>query len=223
MADNTPTPSDMPAKKDAEAPADTTDATESQTPEMDAAEGDSGDSKDLRDAGKRALDAMKEKEKSARKRAAVAEEERDRLKAAAEGREAEWEAERKADAERETKFRDKYLRAEIKTAAKGTLFDIEDAFRYLDLSEFAVGDDGDVDTEAVQAAIASLVESKPYLAVQDGTGFTGSADAGPRNADKPTQLTEADLSRMVAAGDDDGIAKAKAEGRLNGVLGIKAT
>lgn len=51
----------------------------------------------------------------------------------------------------------------------------------------------------------------------DGQGETGKPIGGP------AQLTQSDLDRMAAAGDDEGITKAKAEGRLNDVLGIKST
>jgi len=50
----------------------------------------------------------------------------------------------------------------------------------------------------------------------DGLGKVGEPIGGP------TQLSLADLERMAAAGDDEGITKAKAEGRLNDVLGMKS-
>lgn len=175
----------------------------------------------LGDPGKKALDAMKAKERAARQRAQAAEDERDRLKAAAEGREAEWEAERKADGEREKKFRDRYLKAEMRTAAKGVLADPDDAFKFIDLSDFEVSEDGDVDASAISAAVEELIETKPYLAVQDGRRFSGSADAGPRKGDTPRQWTQQDLDHAAAEGRHAEIEDAREKGLLNTLLGRK--
>jgi len=56
----------------------------------------------------------------------------------------------------------------------------------------------------------------PGVPSADGLGNVGDPIGGAK------QLTQADLDRMSAAGDDEGIVKAKAEGRLNDVLGIKS-
>lgn len=168
----------------------------------------------LGDPGKKALDAMKGERNDARKTARALEEENARLKAAAEGREAEWEAERKAKAAQEEKFRSKYLNAEVKAAAKGVLSDPADAMKFLDLSGIEVSDEGDVDADAITAALTELVTSKPYLAVQDGGRFTGSADPGARNAG-PQQITEDQLQNMTTAE----IEAARKEGRLDKILG----
>jgi len=177
---------------------------------------------DLRDAGKKALDAMKAEVKAAKAEAKTASDERDRLKAAAEGKEAEWDADKKARETSDARFSEKYLKAEVKAAATGKLADPSDALRLLDMTKFEVSEDGDVDADAIASAIDALITQKPYLAAQ-GARFTGTPDAGARNATGVVQLTDADLNRMAAAGDDDGIAKAKAEGRLNDVLGIKTS
>ena len=177
---------------------------------------------DLRDAGKKALDSMKAEVKAAKAEAKTAADERDRLKAAAEGKEAEWDADKKAREAADHRFSEKYLKAEVKAAATGKLADPSDAMRYLDMTKFEVSEDGDVDADAITSAIDALIKEKPYLAAQ-GARFTGTPDAGTRNGTGVAQLTDADLNRMAAAGDDDGIAKAKAEGRLNDVLGIKTS
>lgn len=57
------------------------------------------------------------------------------------------------------------LTAEVKAAAGGVLQDPEDAVRLLDLAEFEVDDDGEIDAKAITAAVRRLAESKPYLAV----------------------------------------------------------
>ncbi|MFW7414752.1 hypothetical protein [Demequina sp. SO4-18] len=196
-----------PAPADPPTPDPAPEATDPPEPDPEGAD-------DLGDKGKKALDAMKAKVKEANSKATAAAEERDRLKAAAEGREAEWETERKAEKEREEKFRARYLKAEIKAAAKGVLADPEDAFKFLDLDDFEVTEDGDVDTDAIASALKSLAERKSYLAVQDGPRFNGSSDSGPRN-DGPRQVTKDQLSTMTHAEID----KARREGRLDRLLG----
>lgn len=189
---------------------------EATTPAEAAPEG----TETLGDAGKRALDHMKAERDAAIKALRAAEGGQDAVKAArqsaqeltdlrrfkaeAEGRLSEFEAEQvKAEAERtaraeaDQRFNERILRAEIKAAAKGRLSDPEDAFRFLDMNEFEVPEDGDLDPSTIEAAIANLVESKPYLAVQDGRRFTGTPDAGTRKETGPRQLTRADMAGMT--------------------------
>lgn len=114
---------------------------------------------------------------------------------------------------------DRLLKAEIKAAAAGKLSDPADAVRMLDLSSFKVGDDGEIDTSAIGAAIEELVTSKPYLAAQS-QGFQGSGDNGPRGGKPggPSQITSrAELRKMSPAD----IVKARKEGRLNRLLGAR--
>ena len=56
------------------------------------------------------------------------------------------------------------LRAEVKALAAGKLADPGDAVNLIDLSEFSVDDDGNVDAKAITSAIDELVQAKPYLA-----------------------------------------------------------
>lgn len=75
------------------------------------------------------------------------------------------------------------LRAELKAAASGVLQDPDDAVRLLDLDEFEVGDDGEIDTKALRAAVDRLAAAKPYLAAGakpaplPGGGATPSRDS----------------------------------------------
>lgn len=157
----------------------------------------------LGDAGKQALDRMKAERDAALAAAKAAEGDpkaaerikADRaalrkanddlaaLQAKIDGREAEYAAEQ---AKRETeqaalaKANGKILRSEIKAAAKGVLADPADAYKFLDLDSFEVSDDGDVDVNAINEALKSLIDTKPYLAAQGGR-FQGSADGGARN------------------------------------------
>lgn len=142
------------------------------------------------------------------------------MQAKLEGREAEFESEkqqREAEAAALAKANDRILKAEIRAAAAGRLNDPSDALRYLDLSSFEVGDDGDVDTESVSAAITDLITEKPYLAAQGGRRFQGDADGGARKETRPKQLTKADLAGMSP----DQINEARAQGRLDDLMGRK--
>ena len=141
------------------------------------------------------------------------------LQAKIEGKEKEYAAEqerRKVEMEALSKANQRILKAEIRAQATAKLADPADALLYLDMSSFEVGDDGEVDAQAITAAIDDLIASKPYLAAQ-GRRFQGGADGGARKDSAPAQLTRADLGRMSP----DEIVKAKAEGRLNDLLGIK--
>jgi len=142
------------------------------------------------------------------------------LQAAAEGREKEFAAEqerRQIEADALSKANERILKAEVRAAAATKLADPADALRFLDLSSLEVGDDGEVDTAAVSAAIDDLIARKPYLAAQGGRRFPGGADGGTRKETRPSQLTQSDLDRMSP----EQIVHAKSEGRLNDLLGIK--
>lgn len=101
----------------------------------------------------------------------------------------------------------------VRIAAARKLNDPEDAVRLLDLDGLDPSSP-DLASE-IEAAIGSLIESKPYLAVTSETP-SGSGDAGSRTPPaKPDQLTRHDLQSMSP----EQIAKAKADGRLNTLLG----
>lgn len=92
---------------------------------------------------------------------------------------------REAVAEATRQAHDRIIRSEVKAAAAGKLADPTDAIRMLDLSQFEVGDDGEVDEDAIGEAIDDLVKKKPYLAAQGGRRFQGSGDGGHRGDGKP--------------------------------------
>jgi hypothetical protein len=176
----------------------------------------------LGDAGKKALDSMKSKWR----------EERDKRRDL-EARIAALEApkgtgdtdtpdpdsiRREAAREATTKANARILRSEIKAAAAGKLADPTDAALYLDLDKFEVDENGDVDAEEISDAIEELLTRKPHLAATARPRFQGTGDGGAaRKAAGPKQLTRDDLKGMSP----EAIKKAKAEGRLNNVLGIK--
>ncbi|MGW5639631.1 hypothetical protein [Streptomyces sp. NPDC003832] len=157
----------------------------------------------LGDAGKRALDAMKAQRNA----------ERDQRKAL-EQRIADLEAKQTAPDPRADR---RIIRAELKAAAAGKFADITDVFNNIDLAQFEVNEDGDVDASKLSAAIEDLLTRKPHLGTSKRPRFEGTGDGGAAGRESgPTQLTRADLKGKSA----EWIAKAKAEGRLNTLLGI---
>lgn len=136
--------------------------TEAPETPQEAADGD-----ELGESGKKALAAERAAAKAAEKRAKAAEAELEKVRlenaSAEEKALAAARAEGRSEALSTANVR--LVRAEVKAAAGGVLQDPEDAVRLLDLAEFEVDDDGEVDAKAITAAVRRLAESKPYLAV----------------------------------------------------------
>ncbi len=106
------------------------------------------------------------------------------------------EAEEATRAEISATMNRRIVRAEVKAVAGGLLADPEDAVRLLDLDEFSVDEDGDVNPDSVKKALDDLLKSKPYLAA-NGQRARGSADGGPRP--EPT-ITDDSPRGLIAAG-----------------------
>ncbi|WP_086809826.1 hypothetical protein [Streptomyces reticuliscabiei] len=178
----------------------------------DDGDGDADDgADDLGDKGKRALASMKGKWKSERDKRKQLE---DQLAQQGSADEAET-VRRKAEQDALAKANARILRAEVKAAAAGKLADPADAFKFLDLDQFEVDDDGNVDSEEVAEAIDELVKSKPYLAAATAKRFQGAGDGGAaRKASRPKQLTKQDLKTMSA----DQIVAAQDAGQLDDYL-----
>lgn len=207
---------------------DTTEtATETDETQVDESaetqtETETGDESALGDAGKKALDAMKAKWREAEKVAATAKAElakRDAeiaLKDKPADEQALEAARAEARAEATTKANERILRSELKALATGKLADPTDAALYINLTDFTVNDDGDVDSDALTDAIADLLERKPHLAAAKQTRFDGAADQGAKGKDaKPGQISATSLDSMSPAQ----INQARREGRLDKVLG----
>lgn len=133
--------------------------------EVDSDEDDSEGAEELGDAGKQALDRMKAKLKAERERRIAAEA---KANAGAEGDEAE-KVRHQAESAVLAKANTRIVRAEVKAAAAGKFADPVDALNFIDLAQFEVDDDGDVDQEEIAEAVAELLRKKPYLAAQGGT------------------------------------------------------
>ncbi|MFD4527847.1 hypothetical protein ACFWP7_28735 [Streptomyces sp. NPDC058470] len=200
---------DAAADTDGDADADKGDDAEADDADTDA---DPDGADDLGDKGKKALDAMKAKLKTERTR---------RREAEAKLKPADGDADQiqaKADAAATAKANARILRAEVKAAAAGKLADPADAYKFLDLDQFEVDDDGNVDTEEVAEAIEDLIKNKPYLAAATAKRFQGTGDGGAaRKAGRPKQLTQQDLKSMSP----EAIDKARIDGQLDDLMGGK--
>lgn len=173
----------------------------------------------LGDAGKKALDSMKAKWKTERDaRRELEQKLADAAKPASTDETPDLEA-IKSEAAREAtaKANARILRSEIKAAAAGKFHDLSDVIPNLDINSFEVDENGDVDADEIAEAIQDLLTRKPHLAAAKAKRFQGTGDGGAaRKAAGPSQLTSDDLRGMTPAQ----IVKAKADGRLNSILGI---
>jgi hypothetical protein len=172
----------------------------------------------LGDAGKRALDSMKAKWKTERDQRRELERKLAVSAAPASTDETPDLEAVKSQAARDAmaKANARILRSEIKAAAAGKFADVSDALLNLDLNAFEVDENGDVDADEIAEQIQELLTRKPHLAAK-AKRFQGTGDGGAaRKASGPSQLTSDDLRGMTPAQ----IVKAKADGRLNSILGI---
>ncbi len=174
---------------------------------------------DLRDEGKKAIDAMKAERNQAREDAKRLQAELAQLKAKEEGREAEYQAEQERQKVKDDALalaNDRIRKAEIRALAAGKLADPNDALQFLDLSSIEVSDDGSINSAIAEQLITDLLNSKPYLAAQSGKRFEGNADGGPRNVgDSKRQLTHSDLERMSP----EQVNQARKDGQLDRLVG----
>lgn len=183
-------------------------------PVDDQGDGQDGDADKLGDAGKKALDSMKlkwQKERDARKALEA------KLAAGAKDDDQQDPAELRKQAQAEARAEVLAERALDKVEAKAAkLFaDPEDARALLAgrVDEFV--DDGQVDVDAINEALADLLKKKPHLAAARAARFQGGADGGARKGSSVAQLTEQDLKRMTP----QQIVTARSEGRLADLMG----
>lgn len=148
---------------------------------------------ELGDRGKRALAAMKAKVKSERTKRLAAE---GRVRELEDGGDDADAQRRQVESEALAKANGRIVRAEVRAAAAGKLADPADALRFLDLDQFEVGDDGDVDEDEIADAIEELITQKPYLAAQRGEG-----DSKQKKAPKPDRRQGG--GQQVASGSVD--------------------
>lgn len=190
---------------------DDTDSNDDSDDSDDEGDEDPDGSEDLGDKGKNALRAMKEKVKASKKAEREAKAELARSKSA-EGKSTEDLAAEEEREKREAaildKANDRILRSEIKSAAAGKLQNPGLAVRLLDLSDFEVDEDGNVDEDEIAEAIDELLEKEPYLAAQSGKGTQFDSARGKRKTTK--KYTKKDLASMSP----EAISKAYDEGKV---------
>lgn len=119
---------------------------------------------ELGDKGKQALDRMKAKWQAERDKRTAAEAKLREALPQDDAQRIADEAEAKAIAKANTRI----LSAEVRAAATGKLSDPSDALTFIDLTQFEVDDDGEVDQAEIAAAVDDLLTKKPYLAAQGG-------------------------------------------------------
>lgn len=172
----------------------------------------------LGDAGKKALDAMKAERNAERAKRRELEAMLEQLKHDASMRDKSAEeqaleaARQEARSEERARANARVVRSEVRLAAKGKLADPEDAIAFIDLTQFEVNDDGDVDGTAIDDAIADLLARKPHLGIK---APIGSADQGERDNGSAKQVTASELELMTP----EQINQARREGRLKNLLG----
>lgn len=170
-------------------------------------EGDAGDGDaELGDKGEKALNAWKERAKTAEKEAKEAKKLREELDALKEAGQTEQEKELKKAREEAAAEARKELEGElfserkrnaILAAASGRVRDPEDAVLKL-LDQIELTEDGKPDPKAVKSAIDDLLEAKPHWAAEKRRN--GDGDQGGRGSSdkKPTSLEGAVNQRLGA-------------------------
>ncbi|HEY5834989.1 hypothetical protein [Streptomyces sp.] len=199
-------------------------AEEDESGQDDAAEEESGQDEDdgadkLGDAGKQALDRMKAKLRDERGKRRAAESERDQLKAkSVDDKPDQDQIRAEADKAATAKANKRIIRSEVKAAATGKLAKPADALVFLDLDQFEVDGDGQVDEDEVAEAIENLLTDRPYLAVTvpKQPRFQGTGDGGARKGTGgPKQLSEQEVKKLTPEQIDD----AHRKGQLRDYLG----
>jgi hypothetical protein len=192
------------------------DIEETQNEEQEQQGGEPGEEA-LGDAGKRALDAMKAKWRTARDELAALKREKEREAEGKEGDKPDVEKIReRAALEARTELLRERVLDKIEAKAAKLFADPEDAVALLARRSEEFISDGRVDTDEIMEALSDLIKRKPHLAATAPPRFAGSADGGARKGSKPDQLTRDDLKRMTP----QQIVKAQDEGRLNDMLGV---
>jgi ATPase subunit of ABC transporter with duplicated ATPase domains len=160
----------------------------------------------LGDAGKKALEAMKAQRAEAKRLAAAEKKRADDLARKVQ----EFEDRDKSDLDKATAKAERLeaaakaataraAKAEVRAAA-GEFADPEDAVAFLDLAKYT-SDDGEIDTEAISADLADLLERKPHLRRQAAEPQKKPApkpdpSQGARPAEPPTDFRTVDRETL---------------------------
>lgn len=96
------------------------------------------------------------------------------------------------------KANSKLVAASVKVAAAGKMRNPALAVRLLDLEDFSVDDDGDVDEDAIEKAVDKLLEDNPELA-SDGKTKTKSSGGDHNKGKKGENEGKADMNDLLRA------------------------
>lgn len=124
-------------------------------------------------------------------------------------------ARREAAAEATQAANIRVVRSEFRALAKERGLDPNTAAKLADLSTVEVDDDGNVDGDALTAAIDAVIADHPSLVPSRFEGTADQCNHGASGA--PKQITSADQLKNMSA---EEVNKARREGRLNKLLGI---
>lgn len=123
-------------------------------------------------------------------------------------------ARREAAADATTTANARLVAVEFRAAAKERGLDPRTALKLADLADVEVGEDGEVDPDALVAALDAVVADHPSLVP---SRFQGTADQGARGKSATvSQLTEESLKTMTP----EQISEARNAGRLDKLLGV---
>lgn len=214
----TPTPGTEGTPEGQEKSTDQPDPAENAGTEgKDGGDGEANDNQDeaLPDRVKEVMRKEREAAKQSRREAADAKRLLDRYKAQ-HGELPDEPADPAAEAI--AKANQRIVKSEVKAAAKGRFQNPADAFAFIDLSEFEVNDDGEVDADEIEAALDKVLEDRPYLGAEAQTTkppkFEGTADQGAGHQAAARQWTAADFAGKSPAQ----IEEARKSGLLTNLL-----
>ena len=184
-------------------------------------DGGDGDGQDpdgadaLGDPGKRALEAMKTKNKALAEKNRQQAAELARLKAPKDGETlTEDQIRDKLRAEVRAELAAPLWRSSVRAAAAALDFhDPADAARFLDMSEFDMGDDGDYDADEIHDKLSELLGKKPWLA-KTPAGQPG--NGGGRKVPPPAAKNPPKTPTL-----DEQIAEARAKGDTNAEFALQ--
>jgi hypothetical protein len=173
-----------------------------------------GEDKPLGPKGEKALAAEKARRRAEAKRRRELEAELAELKTGGQADDPDT-IRRQAEQAATAKANQRIVRAEVRAVAAGKLADPKDALTFIDLDQFEVDENGDVDSDEIADAITDLINRKPYLAAATAKRFQGTGDGGARTGGRPKQISSREeLAKMSPAAR----LKAHQDGRLKNLL-----
>lgn len=160
----------------------------------------------LGEAGERALNAMKQKERETRAKLRAAQAELAALKAPKEGEETPEQIRERVEQDVAKRYNERLVRAEVKASAAASFADPDDAVAFLNMGDFDVDADGNVDPHDIEDALKDLLAKKPHLAKQDTTQRgdrrrVPEVPADPANAKSDPPSLDDRIAAAQAAGD----------------------